>query len=94
MHTIQPLLGVVVTFLGAALPAQTFVDRTASTPLAGIPHGTVSTGIGLASGDFDRDGDQDIIAAGNPGQPVFYFRNEGGIAFTVLPKAFGFGEFK
>ena len=70
---------------------QYYVDVTANSGMTLMGYSNATFGSGIASGDFDGDGDQDVIAAGNAGQPLSYFRNIGGMQFQDATTNSGLG---
>ena len=79
-HTVLRLSLALLCAAPCAL-GQYYVDVTASSGLTQMGYSNATFGSGIASGDFDGDGDQDLIAAGNAGEPLSYFRNIGGMQF-------------
>lgn len=64
-----------------------FVDVTAAMGLAS----TTGSGLGVAWGDYDNDGDLDLYVV-NSGTANQLFRNEGGVGFTDVAAASGTGD--
>ena len=48
-------------------------------------------GQGWCVGDFDGDDDLDLIFPTAPGQPIRYFRNDGGMSFSDQTATSGLG---
>jgi len=85
------LRAVALCAVAATAGAQSFSDITASTGLTMNPRPFVPLEQGWAVGDFDRDGDLDIIFPTAPGQPIKYFRNDGAMTFSDQTATAGLG---
>lgn len=72
-------------------PSQTLVDVTPASGLGGFPLSTLDFGTGLCAGDFDGDGDVDLVIPDRPGHPIRFFRNDGGMQFADTSAASGLG---
>lgn len=75
----------------AGLPAQGFTDLTATSGLQNLGLAIAENGNGMACGDFDGDGDMDVVLPQNDGQPLLYFRNRGNGVFDDLTANAGLG---
>lgn len=54
----------------------------------GIPQYTLDTDVAFVSGDYDNDGDMDVVyTTWNPNSSFLLYRNEGGIRFLHVPYA-------
>ena len=74
-----------------ALSAQSFNDVTLTSGLSLPPRPFLFLGQGWCIGDFDRDGDPDIVFPEQPTQPFRYFRNDGGMSFSDQSAVAGLG---
>jgi hypothetical protein len=72
---------VVATYPRCASP-RVFEDVTTTCGLNAILPSMTVTGSGIACGDFDGDGDQDIVFSERDGMPYRYFRNDGAMQFS------------
>ncbi len=71
--------------------AQSFADVTAASGMQGTAPADLRYGSGMATGDFDGDGDLDVVLTGTLGQPIRYFRNEGAMTFSDRSPQSGLG---
>ena len=72
--------------------AQGFVDVAGARGLSIMGASTFTNmDRGVCWGDFDGDGDQDLVATGVPTQPILYFRNVGGGSFVDATGGAGLG---
>ncbi|MGE3174682.1 MAG: CRTAC1 family protein [Planctomycetota bacterium] len=83
---------VCLTGLTAGLGAQGFSDITATAGLGGVPFSSATFGTGVCCGDFDRDGDPDLVIGASFGQPLRYYRNDGSLTFTDRTAQAGLGN--
>lgn len=90
IHAPAPLSSVLcLLLLAIPLPAQGFVDASTATGVTLPPSTTSLFGRGVCFGDFDGDGDQDLIAPegppslSNPGPVIRFYRNNGAGGFLL-----------
>jgi hypothetical protein len=72
----------VIATQSVCVSSRVFDDVTAACGLHTILPSLTVTGSGIACGDFDGDGDQDIVFAERDGMPYRYFRNDGAMQFS------------
>lgn len=82
-----------VALAASVLCGQQYVDVTAAAGLQRPAQSLLFLGEGLCTGDFDRDGDLDLVVAEAPGQQLRYFRNDGAMSFSDQTAASGFATF-
>ena len=76
---------------GSGLPGQGFTDILPTSGIVIPTNPTAYLGRAPCFGDFDRDGDQDLVFATGPGHNFLYFRNDGSGSFTDLTATCGLG---
>ncbi len=69
----------------------TFTDITDFTGTGYDENGIPGSGMGSAFGDYDNDGDLDLVVSNAPSQPVLLFNNEKTQFFTDISFASGIG---
>jgi enediyne biosynthesis protein E4 len=92
---VPALLALAVAPGGAALRAQSFTEITAAAGIAGdyAPQPTDTLNVlftgGIAAGDVDGDGWEDLVVPMGSSQPLRLYRNDGGGEFTDIAAAAG-----
>lgn len=81
--------GCVVLLLSAPVAGQGYQDAATAAGVSLPANGTGYLGRGACWGDFDGDGDQDLVFPGAGSLPIFYYRNDGGGTFTDLTYTVG-----
>lgn len=90
MSTVR-FVGILLAFACTEVAAQGFVDVSAATGVSVPFNWNSQFGRGPCFGDFDRDGDQDLIIPGGPTLPIYHFRNDGNGTFTDVTGTTGLG---
>ena len=90
-HRRSWLFAFLILAASPALVAQAFVDVTAPAGLMIPSFLSGNYGCGACCGDFDGDGDLDLIVGQATGTPFRYFRNDGGLVFTDVSASSGLG---
>lgn len=88
----DPMSASVNATQSACASSQIFDDVTAASGLHTIMPSLTVTGSGIACGDFDGDGDQDIVFSERDGMPYRYFRNDGTMQFSDQSTAANLGN--
>ncbi len=87
------MIRICLAILLAAVPlwSQSFADVTTTTGLTQPPRPSLFLGLGWCTGDFDGDGDLDIISVASPGAAYSYFRNDGAMTWSDQSASAGLG---
>ena len=69
----------------------TFLDEADKRGFAFDQHGFAKAGMGVAAGDVDADGDEDVIVVNQGGETDSFYRNDGGAFLFDSTLQFGLG---